>query len=139
MKGEHIKIAVESNPLAEFAIKPHARAMIVRRVRGLRPALARGAWRYTEVTDLADVWTKPLSPERAMVFSRDLVTVEDATRLVQARIDANAAHYAAMAQAQGLMQRLRSLGVACSVFAGRVRIEDLNAMHKLLDKVTQCT
>jgi len=129
--GSHIKIALESNPLAELAFKPQAFALKVERLRGLRPA-GKGYWRYAEISIGEGPWAP--APDHK-VHSAKLCTVEDATREIAARRKSAASAYKNRQHADALARRLTAVGVEAVAIGGRVCTTDFDALSRLLAKV----
>lgn len=133
MLGQAIDDVLSVSPDAEFAIKPSNGETWFVRVRGLTK-IAPGAYRVDEQARVDGAWAKCRAA--ATVLSRELCTVEDAQRQVDAIIAENRAHYELKTRTRHLAERFDALGVPATVgVPGRIYLMDLDAVERLLDRV----
>ncbi len=133
MKGQDIADVLSVNSLAEFAIRPAPGDVKIVRVRGLERTRTPGSWLCKESTHpVLGGW---LNPGDVFVHSRDLCTVEDAERQVKERIEKNAAHFAANAKIDRIVDTLQGHGVEARRALGGVLVRDTTALGRLLARI----
>lgn len=150
MKGTDIADALSVNPLAEFAYRPDRNTNKVVRVRGLQATEIPGAWLYTQTTDpvhghwlsakaksvtRAEIAGVHISIDTPVVWSRELVTVEDAERELKSRQHKNAAQFAANAKLDRIVDTLQRHGVEARRALGGVLVRDTVALGRLLARL----